>query len=308
MFGLRSRSRYRFPVTLSALLIAANVSLMVVWIVLFARGRDATALTLGVVAFGLVLVGLIIWLVLTIKEINLNRRQANFVDAVTHELKTPIASIQLCLDTLRMRPLSPEKTAEFHETMATELARLDHLISQLLEVGRLDALGEGQAAETVDLRELTVELAGEAARRYGLDAAEAVTVVGPTAHVEARPLVVRLIVSNLVDNAFKYGGAPPRVRVRLSRSGGRARAAVASNGQRIPYADRQKIFRVFYRGGDELERRQTGTGLGLYIVSTLARRLKGSVTARDRSDGGEGAEFVLDLPAADVSDATPTPG
>lgn len=305
MFG---RSRYRFPITLSATLIALNVTLMVVWIALFARDNQIGALTIGAVAFALVLVGLIIWLVLSIKEINLNHRQANFVGAVTHELKTPIAALQLSLETVQMREMDEARRAEFYDTMAAELHRLDHLINQLLEVGRLDAIGEDSATERIDLRAAAMDLAQEAAERHRRSVDESVRVVGPSVHIMAQPMVLRLILSNLMDNAFKYGGDTPEVHLKTERSSGRARLRVSSNGVRIPHEDRKKIFRVFYRRGSELERRQTGTGLGLFIVATLTRRMDGRVVVRDRSDGKPGNEFVLELPAAKLLPLEPDMG
>lgn len=295
MLGLRTRSRFRLPITLSAFLIAANVTLMVVWIILFAQTDQPAAVTIGAVAFALILVGLTIWLVLTIKEIRLNHRQANFVDSVTHELKTPIASLQLYLETLRMRSLTDEQRTEFHEVMASELARLDRLINQLLEVGRLDAIGQDLPVNDVDLGEVLLRDAEAAAKRYQHDFDECVSITGQAASVVTRPIIIDLIVSNLIDNAFKYGGNPPKVGLHVESYGGRVRLTVRSNGHRIPFHDRKKIFRVFYRGGSELERRQKGTGLGLYIVATLVKRLRGRILVRD-PDEGEGTEFVIDLP------------
>lgn len=295
MLGLRTRSRFRLPVTLSASLIAANVALMVLWIILFAQTDQLAAVTIGAIVFALILVGLTIWLVLTIKEIRLNHRQANFVDSVTHELKTPIASLQLYLETLKMRSLTDEQRDEFHDVMASELVRLDRLINQLLEVGRLDAIGEDVPAGDVALADVLLRDAKAAAVRFQQDFDTSVTIRGYAASVVARPMVVDLIVSNLIDNAFKYGGDPPHVGLEIASSGGRVRLTVRSNGARIPFHDRKKIFRVFYRGGSELERRQKGTGLGLYIVATLVKRLRGRIIVRD-PDEGTGCEFILDLP------------
>jgi len=139
-FYFRKRSTLRLPLTLSVTVMVLNVTLMVFWIVLLAQGAKWTAVAAGVVAFTLILVGLSFWLVLTIKEIRLNNRQANFVDSVTHELKSPIAALKLYLETLRMRSLDDRKRQEFHSIMEQELDRLDQLINQLLEVGRLELL------------------------------------------------------------------------------------------------------------------------------------------------------------------------
>lgn len=295
MFGMRSRSRFRLPITLSASLITANVALMTIWIVLFAQTNQTAAVTIGVIAFALILVGLTIWLVLTIKEIRLNHRQANFVDSVTHELKTPIATLQLYLETLKMRTLNDEQRSEFHDVMAVELQRLDRLINQLLEVGRLDAIGEDRPAEDVELGPILERDARAAAKRFQHNYNESVTLSGSAASVVARRIVVELIISNLIDNAFKYGGDPPRIVLHVENSGGRVRLVVRNNGERIPFGDRKKIFRVFYRGGSELQRRQKGTGIGLFIVSTLVKQLRGRIIVRDPDDE-VGCEFILDLP------------
>ena len=124
----RRRSKIHLPITLSVSLMVLNVTLMVCWVVVLAQSSHWGALSIGVVAFTLILAGLSAWLVLTLKEIGLNNRQANFVDSVTHELKSPIASLQLYLETLRMRDLSHDRREEFHGIMAEELRRLDNLI------------------------------------------------------------------------------------------------------------------------------------------------------------------------------------
>ena len=300
MLPHRSRSRFRWPITLSASLIAANVALMVLWIVLFARLQSVTALTVGAIAFALILVGLSFWLVLTIKEIRLNHRQANFIDSVTHELKSPIAAVQLWLETLRRRPLEPDDRAEVYEIMAGEIERLDRLINQLLEAGRLDNIGQDQEEERIELLPLIVSDAQSAAVRHGLSFEDCVQIDGDPIEVPARRIMVEIVFSNLIDNAFKYGGGEsgtPQVQIRLSSPGSATvQVAIASNSPAVAAEDRRRIFRIFERGGSELERRQKGTGLGLYIVQTLVKRLRGQVIVQDRADGQSGTEFVVTLP------------
>ena len=310
------RSRLRWPITLSAALIVLNVTLMVCWIVLFVRMNSPGALTMGVIAFALILIGLSFWLFLTIKEIQLNHRQANFVDSVTHELKSPIAALQLYLETLQMRSIDDAKREEFHGIMEKELHRLDQLINQLLEVGRLDAIGEQDGMEDVELGPIVDRCVQTVCAHHNCDRSIFTIDVQPTA-VHARRLVVETIFSNLIDNAVKYAGSPKEVTIAVGPYGtGRIRAQFANNGDGVLPEDRKKIFRIFYRGGSELKRRQKGTGLGLFIVHTLVKKLHGKVTVWDRPDGGEGCVFVLDLPghvlerptaindpaAADVSD------
>lgn len=294
----RRRSTLHLPITLSACLIALNVTLMVCWIIVLARGAQWTALTVGVLAFTLALAGMIVWLVLTIKEIRLNNRQANFVDSVTHELKSPIAALQLYLQTLRMRNLDAERREEFHAIMEAELQRLDQLINQLLEVGRLDAIGQNEMPEDVDIPRLIRDCAEGAALHHQVQVAETFEFDLAPVAVHTQQIVVRMILSNLLDNAVKYGDQPPKVHVSLQLHGTRARLRITNNGASVPFDDRKKIFRIFYRGGNELQRTRKGTGLGLYIVHTLVRRLKGWIHVTDRLDGKPGCTFEADIPDA----------
>ena len=276
---------------------ALNVTLMICWIVLLARGSSYTALTIGVVLFTLILVGMSLWLVLTLKEIALNNRQANFVDSVTHELKSPIAALQLSLQTVRMRQLTGEQRDQFYGTMERELHRLDQLINQLLEVGRLDAIGDNEIEEEIELEPLLRECAAAACTNQKTRFSEVFTLKVPPIRLKARRIVLRMIFTNLLDNAVKYGGDPPKVEVAaLLGTGGRAYVRVSNNGAGVPYADRKKVFQIFYRGGSELQRRTKGTGLGLFIVSTLIRKMKGRIGIEDRDDGLPGCTFAVDIP------------
>lgn len=296
-FYFRKRSTLRLPLTLSVTLMALNVTLMVFWIVLLAQGAKWTAVAAGVVAFTLILVGLSFWLVLTIKEIRLNNRQANFVDSVTHELKSPIAALKLYLETLRMRNLDERKRQEFHSVMEQELNRLDQLINQLLEVGRLDAIGDLEEPEHIELEPLLKRCAEVACTHHRQRIDEVFTFRMPGLVLNARQIVLDLVFTNLLDNAVKYGGDPPRVLVEGEALGqNRLRIRITNDGVGVPHEDRRKIFGIFYRGGSELHRRRKGTGLGLYIVSTLIRKMKGKVHVQDRDDGKPGCTFEVDLP------------
>ena len=273
-----------------------NITLMVVLIVLLARQSAWPALILGSVALAISLFGISFYSFLTIKEIQLNRRQSNFVDSVTHELKTPIAALRLYLDTLLMRDLERDDRREFYFTMESELERLDQLINQLLEVGRLDAIGSQTEPEYVDLRPL-LENAAETACQHHKHAVNEVfefDVAPLTLH--ARRMVLEMIFRNLIDNAVKYGGDPPRVVV-SAQLRGRDRVAVRiqDNGRGIPAAQRRRVFHLFFRGSDELQRTRKGTGLGLYIVKTLVGMLKGRVSVLDGSEG-QGSIFEVTLP------------
>ncbi len=278
------------------MLSTVNITLMVVLIVLLARQSAWLSLVLGAIAMAISLFAISFYSILTIKEIQLNRRQANFVDSVTHELKTPIAALRLYLDTLLMRDLEAEDRREFYLTMETELERLDQLINQLLEVGRLDEIGSQAESEHVDLLPL-LQAAAETSCKHHKQSVEEVFEfdVAPVA-LNTRRMLLEMIFGNLTDNAVKYGGNPPRVLVSAQPRGwDRVAIRIQDNGAGIPESQRRQVFQLFFRGSDELQRTRKGTGLGLYIVKTLVGILKGRVIVDDGPEG-EGCVFEVILP------------
>lgn len=292
----RGRRTLQWPITLSVSLMVLNVALMVSWIVLLARTREFSMLAIGTVVFAVMLVGLSLYLVLTIKEVKLNQRQANFVDSVTHELKSPIAALQMYLQTLQMRPIAEEQRTEFYGVMEKEVRRLDELINHLLEVSRLDAIGQRDLPEDVALGPLLRRCAEAACVHHDADPEEAVRFDVEPTMVTARRVVLEMIFRNLIDNAIKY--SPPNEPVDVvARTIRRDWVCVEirDRGEGVPADIRKQIFRIFYRGGRELERTQKGTGLGLYIVRTLVRLLRGKVQVTDREEG-PGSVFHVELP------------
>lgn len=273
-----------------------NVALMVCWIFLLAQLGSWSALTVGTIVFALILVGMIFYMFLTVKEVRLNQRQSNFVDSVTHELKTPIAALKLYLETLQIRELSDDQRVDFYRTMEHELQRLDHLISQLLEVGRLDAIGHQTEPEDIDLDKLLRRCAVSACAHHKVNAESVVSFDTVPVTVHSRPVVLEMIFGNLLDNAVKYAGTPKEVQVEVRmKDDGYVRVQIIDNGEGVPADLRKQIFKMFYRSGSELERRQKGTGLGLYISRTLAHILKGNISVHDRADG-PGSVFEVELP------------
>jgi len=297
----RRRRTLHWPITISVSLMMLNVALMVGWIVLAAQIKEWNLLTIGTIAFALILVGLTFYMVLTIKEVRVSQMQSNFVDSVTHELKSPIASLRAYLETMQMRPLSDEQRGEFYSVMEAELTRLNRLISHLLEVGRLDAIGEESEPEDVMMEPLLRQCAANACTQYNLNLDEVVHFDVPPVTIHGRPLVLQMIFGNLLDNALKYAGDEPRVEVQVCvKSRGRVITRVKDNGQGVPSNLRKKIFQIFFRAGNELERTKQGTGLGLYIVRTLVHIMKGKITVRDRANQ-PGTSFEVELPGRAVA-------
>ncbi|MEO2014803.1 MAG: HAMP domain-containing sensor histidine kinase [Fuerstiella sp.] len=303
----RKRSHLKLPIWTSAVLGTLNLTLMLVLIILLAQQQAWLALVLGSIALGISLFGISFYSVLTIKEIQLNRRQSNFVDSVTHELKTPIAALRLYLDTLLMRELSETDRREFYETMETELERLDRLINQLLEVGRLDAIGSQTEPERVNLSDLLTDCAEIACRHHKYELAEVFTFDLAPLHLDARRMLLEMVFGNLMDNAVKYGGDPPQVHVSaMVRGRDRIVVRVHDHGAGVPEDQRHQVFQLFFRGSDELQRTRKGTGLGLYIVRTLVGIMKGRVTISDGPDG-VGSVFEVSLPGRLLARPTDKP-
>ena len=292
------RSSYSWPILLAVVMIGLLVALIVFWIVLTFGAW--TVLTTGTVFLVLVLVGVVLYLVISIKEIRLNQRQANFIDSVSHELKSPIASLKLYLQTLSRRTVTEAQQADFHRFMLEDVERLDELINHMLDAARLDQLPVDTDVRNVDLRALLESCAETACLRYRLPTSTIELDLVP-ATVRARPIDVEMVFRNLVDNAIKYGGREPKVEIHSHTAGGNLIVTqIVDNGPGIPAQQRRRIFGRFVRLGSELERSQKGTGLGLFIVGTLVKRLKGTISVRERP-GATGTIFQVQLPISHVS-------
>lgn len=253
-------------------------------------------LSVGAVFFAFLLAGVVLYLIWIIQNINLNRRQSNFIDAVTHELKTPIASLKLYLQTLNRRDVEGPQRQQFYSTMMQDVDRLDRLINQLLDVARLQRDQQDLASkEWVSLRTVTQECVDRMAKQHSLSQ-EVFQVSIEDSQVLAHKIDIDVLLGNLLDNAIKYSSDEPHIEVRITFQNQSALIAISDNGPGVPRHLRRKIFSRFYRAGDELERRKPGVGLGLFLVRSIVERLKGSITVSERINQ-PGATFLVTLPA-----------
>ena len=299
------RRSVKLPITLAVVMMVLLAVLTVGWVLLAIFGALAnkqfaglnwTLFALGTSFIALLLVGVVIYMILSIKAINLSRRQSNFIDAVTHELKSPIASMKLYLQTLNRRQVSEEQQSSFYRFMLEDIERLDHLINQMLDAGRLESERSDGKVEEVAVDDVVRRCAELICLRFRVDA-ETIRLDLEPCVVAARRADLEMVFRNLLDNAVKYSAAPPQVEVRLRlESGPVAVARIADNGPGVPTSMRRKIFGRFVRLGSELEREKPGTGLGLYIAATIVRRLRGRIRIRDRRPL-PGAVFEVQLPA-----------
>ena len=283
---------------IGACLVALALALNVSWIVI--NWRAGVLLVLGIIFFLVIIGGLVMNTIFLVREVRRNEQHDAFINAVTHELKTPVASVRLYLETLMRRDLPPDKRQEFYQIMLADNDRLLELIEQVLRAGRSRQRLLHQAR--LDLRPLVRETVSLARVRHHLseDAVAYVEHVDgePTATVMGDAEELKAAVSNLIDNAIKYSTTEVAVEVELLAIDARRVAVrVRDRGIGISKAELKRIFRRFYRIPEAVAMRVKGSGLGLFIVSSVARKHGGRVSAE--SDGpGQGSTFTLQLPIA----------
>ncbi len=292
--------------------IAMGVSLLVVAVALTFGwqliGSEETALRasptarylvyfFGLLLFLLLISGLGLMFTLLLREVRLNERQSNFVSAVTHELKTPVASLRLYLDTLMLRAdtLSIDQRDDFYKTMRADLDRLNGTINSVLNAG-LYSDRAVMNPPTVDLARL-VQHACALTRTRNQLAEAAVCYSGPSSLLlKGDSTALETAVLNLLDNAVKYSADQVVVKVSLEEdTNGSARLSIADRGVGMNRAHLRFIFNRFYRIGSEVRRSRTGTGLGLFIVKSVVKAHGGTVRVESEGEG-RGTTFILHLP------------
>jgi signal transduction histidine kinase len=232
-----------------------------------------------------------------VREIHRNEQKDAFINAVTHELKTPVASIRLYLETLQTRTVEEEKRQEFYRIMLDDSDRLLATIEQVLRTGRMGAASRGVNLVRIDLGSLVEECVARARAIHRIPA-EALTFQpqGPVS-IMADLEEVRAAVSNLIDNAIKYSGKEVSVRVETEQADGFALMRVKDAGVGIPKTELKRVFKRFHRVPSPLASRVKGTGLGLFIVRSVAKRHGGRAWAESEGTG-HGSTFFLRLPVA----------
>jgi len=303
-----SRRSIGFPVTLGIALMIMALALAVGWQFLVfsdarAVARELTTLdwiffVLGGVFFGLIISGLL-WLCLwLVREMRLNQRQRAFLDAVTHEMKTPLTSMRLYVETLLRHDPEREHREQFLTRMDEDLERLDRTVDQVLAAARAEEPRRRSDRGVVALRGILESCIDEIRDRHRLARGAVVLdeVCDPIVRGDRTELAV--VFRNLLDNAVKYSDEPVEVRVTVSDPReGRVRVEISDRGIGIPAGELRKIFQRFYRAGRDVQRAAAGLGLGLFIVRNLVRRQGGRVEARSEGSGA-GSRFVVTLRAA----------
>lgn len=299
---MRVRSRRRsivFFVTLGASLVALAIALNVGWIIL--NWREVALLVFGIIFFLLIIFGLVLNTTFLVREIRRNEQHDAFINAVTHELKTPIASIRLYLETLKTRDLVEAKRGEFYNIMLADTDRLLQTVEQILRAGRTGHRRRRIAKSVINVGEMVRECLEITRIRYGLGEgnltysesadASAVNITGDMDEL-------RSAFSNLLDNAVKYSDKEVKVSVEVATvDEKRVAVRVQDSGIGIPSAQLKRIFRRFYRVPGLFMARVKGTGLGLFIVRSVVEKHGGRVHA-ESAGLGQGSTFTIQLPRA----------
>jgi len=285
-----------FFITLGTCLVGLALYLNVSWMV--RNWREIVPLVLGTIFFVLIIAGLVLYTIFLVREIRKNEQQDSFLNAVTHELKTPITSLRLYLQTLERRPLTEEQRRDFYRLMLDDTDRLLGTVEQVLRAGEVRQRSARRNWQDVDFSTIiqeSLELARlrhglpEDALRFGSEPPSPITLLG-------NPEELRTAVANLMENAVKYSGAHPAIVVDvLTPDIDTVLLRVRDNGVGIPSTELKRIFKRFYRVQSPSTGQVKGTGLGLFIVRSIVRRHGGDAFAESEGEG-HGSTFTIRLP------------
>jgi two-component system, OmpR family, sensor histidine kinase SenX3 len=293
------RKSIAFFITLGASLVAVAVTLNVGWILL--NWREVALLVLGIVFFLLIIFGLVLNTTFLIREIRRNEHHDAFINAVTHELKTPITSIRLYLETLKKHDIAESQRREFYDVMLADSERLLHTVEQVLRAGRAGQRRRQINPTIIDLAEMVRECVELARVRFNLGSgsiAFADGTNGESLRIAGDSDELRVAIQNLLDNAVKYSEDQVHVSVEVAVvDEKRVAVRIKDQGVGIAGAQLKRIFKRFYRAPGRVMARVKGTGLGLFIVRSVVERHGGRVFA-ESAGPGQGSTFTIQLPRA----------
>jgi two-component system, OmpR family, sensor histidine kinase SenX3 len=295
--GGRRRS-VAFFIVLGACLAGGALALNVGWIIF--SWQNVGLLIVGVILFPLFITGVVLNTVFLVREIRRNEQHAAFINAVTHELKTPVASMRLYLQTLQNRQVDEAKRQEFYRVMLQDSDRLQGTIEQVLRAAQVGTKRHRMGRMPIDVSMLVSECLSLARTRHRLPP-ETLTYVERFTGNGPRLVLgdedeLSAVVFNLVDNAIKYSGPQVRVAVELEQTdAATVTLRVRDQGIGISQSEQKRIFKRFYRIPGAVATRVKGTGLGLFIVRSVVARHGGRVYA-ESGGPGHGSTFIVQLP------------
>jgi signal transduction histidine kinase len=285
-----------FFITMGTCLVGAAVALNVSWILL--NWRRVGLLVLGVIFFGAIIAGLVLNTIFLVREVRRNDQQDSFLNAVTHELKTPVTSIRLYLQTLERRKINDDQRHEFYRLMLEDTDRLLGTVEQVLKASEVRLANARKNWTEVDFSAVIRESLELAQLRNGLSPSELHFGSEPPGQIMlmGNAEELRTAVANLLENAIKYSGPERRILVDIFTPDlDTVLLQVTDNGVGIPRPELKRIFKRFYRVPGDVASQVKGTGLGLFIVRSIARRHGGEAFAESEGSG-QGSTFTIRLP------------
>ena len=292
---MRRRKAAIFFLVFGICLIALAVALNVGWILL--NLREVALLVFGIIFFALIITGLVLNTIFLVREIRRNEQQDTFLNAMTHELKTPIASIKLYLETLKTREVTEEKRKDFYNVMLADSNRLLTTVEQVLEASRTREKQRQLNISEIELNGFLAESIGIVQTRHNLDetaikfakSAEDVIISGDKAELQT-------VFINLLENAVKYSADAPKISVRIKNSSDKkVQIFIKDNGIGLNSNELKRIFKRFYRASNLSTQEKKGTGLGLFIVQSIVKKHGGKIWADSKGEG-KGSTFFVQLP------------
>ncbi|HVJ04813.1 MAG TPA: HAMP domain-containing sensor histidine kinase [Candidatus Saccharimonadales bacterium] len=282
-----------FFIVLGACSVAFALALNITWMI---RWQEVGMIVLGIIFFGFIITGVTLNTIFLVREMRRSEQHDSFINAVTHELKTPIASIRLYLETLQSRELNEAQRKKFYGIMLEDTDRLINTVDQVLRAGHLGQKNK-KNFQRLDLGEVVRDCTSLAKTRHHLEDGNIrfvdYTLSAPL--VQGDPEELRSAVGNLLENAVKYSHGNIAITIEILDEGKDLLVRVTDKGQGIPQGELKRIFRRFYRVNERLRQRVKGTGLGLFIVGGIARRHGGRAYASSEGEG-RGATVTLRLP------------
>lgn len=292
------------PIVLSTIAVLLTVMMLIGWILVIRENWTATRalwsnrwlMAGGIISLAVVMAVVVMFSVSLVREILEGRRQQTFIDSVTHELKSPLASIKLCLETLARTGLSPTQRDELRQMMLTDVERLTVFVDDILEASRIAHGRRSQLWTVVHVPQLLESAADAIRRRYNLAAGAIRVSIPADIVITTDPTALETVLKNVLDNAVKYSPPPPRVQVDAEPAGaGQLEIRVRDAGIGIERAQLKRIFKRFHRAPSAAVNERSGTGLGLYVVRALLRNLGGTVRAESPGPD-QGTTVTIRLP------------
>lgn len=292
------------PIVLSVVSILLTVAVLVGWVLVLQENLSFTReiwsnrwmLASGIVSLALVISVLVLFSVSLVGQILEGRRQQMFIDSVTHELKSPLASIKLCLETLERSGVAEHQRIALQKMMHGDVERLSVFVDDILQASRIAHGLRSQSWVMVDVTQLLRHAIESIRARHGLPAGVFSLNAPEKFETFTDPTALEIILKNVLDNAVKYSSASPRVEIDMQAvHSGHLLIAVRDHGIGVDRTQLKRIFRRFHRAPDPQVRERSGSGLGLYVVQRLTRNLGGRIRAQ--SEGrGLGTTMLIKLP------------